>query len=135
MGFIYLEDLLFLHHLLLSCLKRMKESSWPLRLSLTLDYSCVIFSLIHTLCGSCIILNDIAFPVWIRGLFFRLLLILSSCVDSRILFLTLDLSSVVVPFYLHFDLFLFLPGPGTAGRNMVATKVPTHTCILSYSYS
>ena len=56
------------------------------------------------------------------------------CVDIRFLFLTLDLSSVVVPFYLHIDLLiyhLFLPGPGTAGRNMLATKAPTHTCLLS----
>ena len=47
---------------------------WSLRPLLILDFSCVIFTFTHTLCGSCIISedyhNEITAPVWIRDMLF-----------------------------------------------------------------
>ena len=84
--------------------KRLKETCWPLRLSLTRDCSCVIFTFTHTLCGSCIISedyhNEITVPVWVRDMLFPKSVDIIVCDDFRIFFLTLDHSRVVVPFYL-----------------------------------
>ena len=77
---------------------------WSLRPLLILDFSCVIFTFTHTLCGSCIISedyhNEITAPVWIRDMLFPKSIDIIVCDDFRIFFLTLDHSRVVVPFYL-----------------------------------
>ena len=64
-------------------LKRLKERCWLLRLSLTLVFSCVIFTFIFIPLVVLynlrrLFLNEIAFPVWMREVVFRNLLILSS---------------------------------------------------------
>ena len=123
----------------------MKEGCWTLRLSLALVYSCVIFTFIHTLCGSCIISEDypkrncISCSGW--GLFFRNLLILSSVsileyFFSHLTFLVLwslsiyfSWDSSIILEDLSFN-HLFLSGPETTERKMLTTQALTHTWLF-----